>query len=90
MKTFITLFELKNYYLLTVDHQNLMAQIFYNDNKLRYVPTLTGWITYWRKTVQEKKLTILYPCKSKDVPGVGGYYFNISIEKNYFIETDPF
>jgi len=32
-----------------------------DSDQRRETPTLTGWISYWRKTVKEDKFAITYP-----------------------------
>lgn len=36
------------------------------------VPSLTGWIKYWRKTVKEKDWVIVYPKRNKNDHNIQG------------------
>jgi len=56
---FITLFELKLYYLLDVFEQNANEAILFGTSGNR-TPTLTGWIKYWREATRDSRYTIIY------------------------------
>ncbi len=55
---FIPLFELKLYYLMGINDRNTEEHFMWGSPG-KEVPTLTGWIKYWRKhnTNQDFKIT---------------------------------
>ena len=67
----LPLSELRLYYLMEINSRNAQEHFIWGSPG-EEVPSLTGWIKYWRKTVKEKDWVIVYPKRNKNDHNIQG------------------
>lgn len=61
----LPLSELRLYYLMEINSRNAQEHFMWGSPG-EEIPSLTGWIKYWRKTVKEKDWIIVYPKRNRN------------------------
>lgn len=64
-KKFVSLFELKCWYLVDTLHLAMFESAMFGKH-IEPNPTLTGWIEYWRKYSKDSHHIIIYPERKKE------------------------